>query len=107
MSQQKANSKRLPLPKEIVDTKKHSRKLGRATLSKPNSQNPNHVKSQWDTYRVVMPKDAGATQIIETRRAFYAGAQALLHLMLKKFEPGLEETENDLQMMDDIDAELR
>lgn len=69
--------------------------------------NPNHVRSQWEAYRAILPKDASATQIIETRRAFYAGAQCLMHLLLQRLEPGTEETENDLKMMDDIDSELR
>ncbi len=67
----------------------------------------NRVKELWQSYQKILPKDAGITQIIETRRAFYAGASALFYLILNKLEPGTEETENDLKMMDEIDQELR
>jgi hypothetical protein len=68
------------------------------------------VKSQWDTYRAILPKDAGSIQVFETRRAFYAGAHALFYLILNKLEPTTpdeEPTENDMKLMDDIDQELR
>lgn len=66
------------------------------------------IAALWESYRkVVLPKEAHGTQIIETRRAFYAGAQALFHATLSKLEPGDEATDNDLAYMDDIDQELR
>lgn len=40
------------------------------------------IASQWDLFRAaVIPPSAGAMQLRETKRAFYAGARALLALM--------------------------
>lgn len=37
------------------------------------------IKEQWESYeREVVPANASAEQRLETRRAFYAGAQAML-----------------------------
>jgi hypothetical protein len=39
----------------------------------------NIIFNQWKSYRQqVLPPTAGETQVIETRRAFYAGASAAL-----------------------------
>lgn len=65
-----------------------------------------HIESLWQTYKVVLPKDAGATQIIETRRAFYAGAGGLFEYVCNMMEPGTEATDNDLKKMDEIHAEI-
>lgn len=65
------------------------------------------LKSLWLTYKAILPNTAGATQIIETRRAFYAGADALFRSLLVSLDEDHEPTEADLMKMDDIDAELR
>ena len=45
------------------------------------------IREQWEGYRRnVMPTARPAIQIIESRRAFYAGAQAALGLMLELSE---------------------
>lgn len=75
-------------------------------MSKPDLKDKS-IKYQWDTYRLILSKDAGATQIIETRRAFYAGAQALFYAILTALEPGSDATDNDLAYMDKLDKELR
>ena len=41
------------------------------------------IEEYWNSYRAILPKDAGATQIIETRRAFYAGAEALYAALMR------------------------
>lgn len=65
------------------------------------------IKAAWESYRTeVIPKNAGQTQIIECRRAFYAGAGALLGVILWALEPGTEATEEYLKMMEQISAEL-
>lgn len=65
------------------------------------------VGEQWSSYlENVMPPNAGPTQITETRRAFYAGAQGLLGLLMNVLEPGTDATEADLKTMDEIAAEL-
>lgn len=41
----------------------------------------NTLQEQWISYSsAVIPKDASATQIRETKRAFYAGVNALFYL---------------------------
>ena len=65
------------------------------------------IAEQWEPYeRRVIPIGAPAVQRRESKRAFYAGAQALLGTMLVMLEPGSEPTEKDLAMMDEIAAEL-
>ena len=45
------------------------------------------VAQAWDDYRaIVMPKNAGPTQVKECRRAFYAGAETLF-AMTRLLEP--------------------
>ena len=64
------------------------------------------LKEAWEGYKKILPRDASNTQIVETRRAFYAGAQTLLAIMALMLDPGEEATEADLKKMDDIAAEL-
>jgi hypothetical protein len=69
------------------------------------------LKDAWEDYRtLVIPKDAPPVQVRESRRAFYAGAQALLSVIMRQLTPDVEPTEPpteaDLQMMDEIDGEL-
>ena len=65
---------------------------------------------EWKAYRQqVLPAQITSVQEIETRRAFYAGAQALLSVQMKGFETesGSDEpTEADLAVMDGIKAEF-
>jgi len=47
------------------------------------------LRDGWQSYaREVLPPDAGRTQYVETRRAFYAGAFVALCLMGKTTEAG-------------------
>lgn len=44
----------------------------------------NRIQAAWDTYlREVVPLGAPAVQITESKRAFFAGAQALLGVVLE------------------------
>lgn len=66
------------------------------------------IETAWLSYRaVVIPAAAPSVQVIESRRAFYAGAQALLGLLLNQLGPESEPTEADLEMMDEIERELK
>jgi hypothetical protein len=66
------------------------------------------IKEAWRSYRnEVIPSDAPNIQHIESRRAFYAGAQALLAILMTMLEPGTEATEADIRKMDEIAAELK
>jgi hypothetical protein len=54
----------------------------------------------------VLPEGVSEVQRIETRWAFYAGAQALFHVLINVLDPGDEPTAADLAKMDDIQAEF-
>jgi hypothetical protein len=63
--------------------------------------------SEWLGYREsVIPKDAPRVQVVESRRAFYAGAHSLLCLLARLLGPGAAPTQADLALMDQIKAEL-
>jgi hypothetical protein len=48
----------------------------------------------WESYeRDVMPRDAGQDQRVETRRAFYAGAKAVLQMALQIGEDSVSEAQ--------------
>lgn len=67
-----------------------------------------HIERAWLDYRAaVIPADARANQVIESRRAFYAGAWQLYTSILAALTPGSEPTEADLHFMRQLDAELR
>jgi hypothetical protein len=43
----------------------------------------NAVQSEWETYRLkVVPLDASSYQVIESRRAYFAGAGAVVRMLL-------------------------
>lgn len=66
------------------------------------------IENAWHSYfEMVVPTDASPTQIYETRLAFYGGANALFHAMLNSLSSGPDETAEDLELMADVDAELR
>lgn len=69
-----------------------------------------HLEHAWLMYEraVLIPAGAGAIQTQETRRAFYAGAQALFTTLLGQVSGGHPDTvtPGDLELMDAIRAEL-
>lgn len=66
------------------------------------------IAAKWVSYRDrVLPLRASDVQIIETRRGFYAGALALLEIMMTSLDPGTDPTDADLRKMDDIEEELK
>lgn len=65
------------------------------------------LREMFNTYRrFVMPPDAGSIQVLECKRAFFAGARSLLDLMMIASDPGDEVTATDEKIMAVIDAEL-
>lgn len=69
---------------------------------------PKYVEMEWRTYAErVVPEDAPPVQIQESRRAFYAGAQSFLNIMMVRLDPDTEPTDADLHMMDEIHDELQ
>jgi hypothetical protein len=65
------------------------------------------MAEQWDKFaRAVVPIGAPPIQRQEMRRAFYAGAQAVMFGVIAAFAPETEPTPEDLQVMDDLEREL-
>lgn len=64
------------------------------------------IERQWSEYLRVLPRQASSVQVMESKRAFFAGANALLSEIVTMLDPGLEPTEGDLKKMDEIAAEL-
>lgn len=61
----------------------------------------------WKSYRQrVLPPTAGSVQVLETKRAFYAGAVAFQSLMFKTLSPGPLPTDGDMAAMNRIANEL-
>lgn len=66
------------------------------------------LEAAWMLYRAaVIPADANKVQVRESRRAFFAGAQALLHEQVDLLGPDAEVTETDLRKMDELHSELQ
>lgn len=66
------------------------------------------MAEEWDKFeRTVLPATASPTQKQEMRRAFYSGAQSILFRIIQSFAPETEPTEADLQIMTDLQTELR
>lgn len=69
--------------------------------------NPRWIERAWDRYReMVVPPDAGAVQVDETRQAFMAGAAILFTAMLHGVSEGDEVQEADEKLMADLQAEI-
>jgi hypothetical protein len=68
-----------------------------------------YINEKWEDYRKrVIPKDAPDVQLVESRRAFYAGAAAFLEIQMTKFEHNdPDATDADLALMDSLHRELK
>jgi len=65
------------------------------------------IEAGFASYKIaVMNPNAGTDQIIETRRAFFAGAQHLFASIMSVLEPGSEPTDNDMHRITQIHEEL-
>lgn len=69
-----------------------------------------HIEKEWNDYLLkIMPKDAGVQQVIETRKAFFAGAGSLFYAILNYLEhtddPD-EVTEADMDLMEGLQKEI-
>lgn len=68
---------------------------------------PPKIADLWESYRKrVLPANAGAVQVEETRRGFYAGCAGLFGLITNHMSPGEEITEADVAVLDAIQREL-
>jgi hypothetical protein len=65
------------------------------------------LQEKWDAYAAqVIPQTASRVQVQETRRAFYAGAMAYLTLLLSHLTPDAEPTQEDVSLLERLNAEL-
>lgn len=63
---------------------------------------PQTLRDQWDAFeRDVLPASAGRIQRLETRRAFYAGMGAMMHLVVATSELPEEEAIARMQALND------
>ena len=66
------------------------------------------MAEQWDQFaRGVLPAGCPPVQRQEMRRAFYAGAQAILFKVIHSFAPETEPTDDDLKIMQGVHEELQ
>jgi hypothetical protein len=65
------------------------------------------LRDAWVSYRErVVPADAGQHQVLETQRAFYAGAASMWDLVTGGLSAGTEPQPEDLERMDSLHREL-
>jgi len=77
-------------------------------LSRELTEKGKLIEAGWVGLRVAaIPLDAPKIQLVEMRKAFFAGAQHLFASIMTIMDEDREPTEADLRRMDLIDAELR
>ncbi len=65
------------------------------------------LKEQWDSFAAkLLPRECGIIQRREMKRAFYAGALALLYGVMSEFDPGTEATAADSIIIESVAKEL-
>lgn len=65
------------------------------------------MEKAWEDYRAkVVPQGADKAQVLETRKAFYAGAYSFHTAMIEGLSPGLDCEDGDLDLVDDMVGEL-
>lgn len=65
------------------------------------------VADKWAAYReLVVPADAGKAQVSITRDAFYAGAIAIVDLIISSMSPGPDVSREDDEMIQSVLVEL-
>lgn len=85
-------------------------KCGRVISAPSFTAHPLRLHASWESYRrVVIPPDAPPVQVIESRRAFYAGAQAFMTICAASPDNGEDQVVNGLcaelkQFGDDVTA---
>lgn len=65
------------------------------------------IEKAWQEYETkVIPPGAPRVQIVESKRAFYAGVRALLGGLMDQLESGEEPTREDLNLMHRVLGEI-
>lgn len=63
------------------------------------------IKSTWDSYKAeVVPENAHEVQVLETKRAFYAGVSSAMNIITNKVAD--MEEEEAMTYLDGIEQEL-
>lgn len=65
------------------------------------------ILERWNEFQRMLLSSCPAEQRAAMRCAFYAGSEAVLRIVFKNLTPGPEPTDEDLVMMQDLEAELR
>jgi hypothetical protein len=65
------------------------------------------ILEQWNEFSKLIPKNAPEVQRKEMKRAFYFGAQSILFKVIAVLAPESEPTQEDIQIMVDLDQELQ
>jgi hypothetical protein len=74
-------------------------------VNDPNK--PRTLADAWASYAAeVIPATAPVVQRVETRRGFYAGAKALMRVVLNVTSDGPDMTDEDLVKMDALESEI-
>jgi hypothetical protein len=67
-----------------------------------------HILEAWNSYREqVIPRDAPAVQVTESKRAFFAGAGSIWMVFTSQQTGAPLVVSVNSQILEDIDAELR
>lgn len=65
------------------------------------------IEKQWKRYEeLCVPRDASTIQVMETKQAFYAGAQFLFSLLTNAVSPGDEVQLEDIVILEEVRLEL-
>jgi hypothetical protein len=71
------------------------------------ARNGTRIQEAWNSYlRDVVPHDAPAVQITESKRAFFAGAQALIQAVVAIGEDDVTEDQG-VEILEDCQRELQ
>ena len=69
--------------------------------------NKKYIAMGWESYRKhVLPADAPEIQIKECKQAFFSGGAILYTAIMNVLSPGQEPTEADVQILEDLHAEV-
>lgn len=66
------------------------------------------VERKWSSYRrEVVPAQAPPVQVTECERAFYAGAHAVLELLIQQIDPSGDVTESDIALVESVTQDVQ
>ena len=71
------------------------------------SQQRRLILEAWEAYRDRLPLDASMVRVVETRRAFYVGAMALLKAISDHLPPGENPLKDDKAVWQALRAEIK